>query len=495
MNDQAVRQHVNQWIGNTLSKPSPHFNNLPPCPFSHSALMKNKVDVRYESGASMLTTLASIAQSWDDSHDVRIVMCDKHAISPDELAEGATELSKIFEDHDLLVNCDHPDCTDPKFKVVSTNGEYAMGVVQRLSGFVGASGALFKKGYYKNVDYTDLSHYTSFKGNFTSGEEWASTIPNIQFYNHHPQRSTLISDVLTGLRQFPKYLPAEINYYNEGADLFDQVCQTPEYYLTRVELSIMERYIQEITSHFADEVVLIEPGSGNSRKTQLLLDHLPGLVGYIPIDIAKEQLLGTAAQIAFKHSHLEVLPVCADFTQPLELPSVSRNYSRKLIYYPGSTIGNQSPQEAISLLEKIRQMCDPGDALLIGVDLKKDPTLLELAYADPAGANRRFILNPLSVLKQELGVDFDASKFQHHVVVNESNSCVEIYMKCLSDHVLCLGGEEIEFVEGELIERALSYKYSRNAFEEMTEQAGWKTEHVWLDEQQWFSVQYLSPAA
>lgn len=494
MNNQEVRQHVAQWIENTLSKPSPHFNDLPPCPYSHSALLKNKVDVRYESSGRMLSTLTSIAQAWDDSHEVMIVMCDKHTISPDELAKGTTELTEIFRDHDLLVNCDHPDCVDPKFKVVSTNGKYAMGVVQRLSGFVQASRGLFKKGYYKNVSYADLAHYTSFKGNFTSGEEWVSVIPNIRFHNYQPEKNTLASEVLASLSQHPKCLPSKVNYYHEGADLYEQVCQAPEYYLTRVELSIMERNIREIASRFTEDMVLIEPGSGNGRKTHLLLENLPNLVGYIPIDIAKDQLFEVAAHIAYKYRHLEILPIHADFTQPFELPSVSGKFSRKLIYYPGSTIGNQSPQDSILFLKQLRQLCGPGDALLIGVDLKKDPALLELAYADSAGANRRFILNPLSVLKREFGMDFDISNYQHHVVFNERDSCVEISMKCLTDHALCLEGEKIEFAEDELIERAVSYKYTPDAFRRMAERAGWKTEHVWLDEQEWFSVQHLSPA-
>ncbi len=494
MNDQAVRQHVEQWIQNTLKKPSPHFNDLPPCPYSHSTLAKSKLDVRYESGALLLPTLASIAQTWDDSYEVMVVMCDKNAISPDELAQGATELSKRFESLDLLVNCDHPDCADPRFQVTSTNGKYAMGAVQRLSGFVDGARPLFKKGYYRSVDFADLSHYTSFRGNFSSGEEWFSTIPNVQFHDHHSKEDEVTSEILAGLRQYPKSLPAKINYYDEGAELYEEVCETPEYYLTRVELSIMERHIREIASCFTEDVVLIEPGSGNSKKTRLLFEHLPSLVGYIPIDIAKEQLLGTAAQIACAYPQLEVQPLYADYTQPFELPEISGEFSRKLVYYPGSTIGNQSPESAVSFLKSLRQLCGPDDALLIGVDLMKDPGQLELAYDDPAGANRRFILNPLNVLKRDFGVDFDVSNYQHHVVFIEEDSCVKICMKSLSDHELHLGEEKIEISKGELIERAVSYKYTRSEFQAMATQAGWKVQRVWTDEQQWFSVQYLTPA-
>ena len=493
MSDQEVRQHVTQWIENTLSKPSPHFNNLPPCPYSHSALVKSKVDVRHASGAGLLPALASIAESWDDSHEVMIVMCDKTAISPNELIEGVTQLSESFKNRDLLVNCDHPDCVDTRFKVTSTNGKYAMGAVQRLGGFLDGARSLFKKGYYKNVQYADLSHYTSFQGNFDSAEEWIAHLANVQFHDRRSGEDSLLRELVDGLKHSPKALPAKINYFKEGADLYEQVCQTPEYYLTRVELSIMEQSIQEIAACFPGETVLIEPGSGNCQKTRLLFDNLPGLTAYVPIDVSKEQLLGTAAQIAYEYDHLEVLPVCADYTQCFDLPVRAKD-SRKLIYYPGSTICNQDPQSAILFLKQLRALCKPGDALLIGIDLKKHPAVLQLAYADPEGANERFIQNPLKVLRRDHGVEFDLSNYQHHVTWNEQASRVEISMRCLKDHVLSLHGEEIEFTEGELVERAVSYKYTQETFQSMVEQAGWQTEQVWADQQKWFSVNYLAPA-
>ncbi len=492
MSVEEVQQHVVQWIENTLSVASPHFNNLPPCPYSHGALVKDRVDVRYEPGGELLQNLAALAENWDDSQDVIVVMCDKQSISLGEVKEGVTKLAQELAPRDLLVNFDHPDCADPKYRVVSTNGKYVMVSMQRLSGFVEASRALFKKGYYKNVDYADLSHFTSFKGNFASEEEWQETMAGDHLFDYSQNKGAIVDEVLAALRAEPKSLPAKINYYHEGADLYEKVCRAEEYYLTRTEISIMDRHIHEIASCLSEDLLMIEYGSGSGRKTRILFNHLPNLIGYVPVDVSREQLIDVAAQITHKYPRLEVLPVCADYTQPFELPSPERAFSRRLLYYPGSTIGNQHPSGAVSFLRQMRRQCTQGDALLIGVDLKKDPTLLRQAYDDPGGSNREFILQPLNVLKRDFGVDFETSNYRHHVLYDEDNSCVRIYLKCLRDHMVRVNGTEIEFTEGELIERAISYKYTADEFRDMAEQAGWHAEKTWTDERKWFSVHYLS---
>ena len=492
MSVEEVQQHVVQWIENTLSVPSPHFNNLPPCPYSHGSLVKDRVDIRHEPGEELLQKLAALGEAWDDSHDVIVVMCDKQSISLDKVKEGVSRLAQELAPRDLLVNFDHPDCTDPKYRVVSSNGKYVMVSMQRLNGFVEASRVLFKKGYYKNVDFADLSHFTSFKGNFASEEEWQETMAGGQLLDFSQESSAIVDEVLSGLQGEQKSLPAKINYFREGADLYEEVCRTKEYYLTRTEISIMERFIHEMASCLPEELLMIEYGSGSGRKTRILFDHLANLVGYVPVDVSKEQLIDVSSRIVHKYPRLEVLPVCADYTRPFELPFPKSTFSRRLFYYPGSTIGNQDPSNAVSFLRQMRGQCERGDALLIGVDLAKDPALLQQAYDDPGGANREFILHPLKVLKRDFGVDFEISNYRHHVCYDEDSSCVRIYLQCLRDHALHINGASIEFSEGELIERAVSYKYSPADFRDMAEQAGWHVEKMWTDERKWFGVHYLS---
>ena len=174
------------------------------------------------------------------------------------------------------------------------------------------------------------------------------------------------------------------------------------------------------------------------------------------------------------------------------MPSPGRAISRKLFFYPGSTIGNQHPADAVDFLRQMRCQCEPGDALLIGVDLAKDPEPLLRAYDDPQGANREFILNPLDVLRRDFGIAFDRANYRHHVCFDEEASCVRISLRSLRDHVVRVNGTEIELVEGELIERAVSYKFEPGTFRDLAEQAGWQVEKLWTDERRWFGVHYLS---
>lgn len=317
-------------------------------------------------------------------------------------------------------------------------------------------------------------------------------LTQLQLYDFAPAGLALQQEVLTGLRQTPKQLYAKFNYDEAGAKLYEQLCETPDYYVARTELAIMQHSIGAIAACLRDDILLIEYGSGNSQKTRLLFDHLPRLVAYIPIDIAKQQLLETSAAVARAYPTLEVLPVYADYEQEFVLPTPTRPVARRLIYYPGSTIGNTSPAEAIRLLQRFRCHCQPGDALLIGVDLQKDPAILMLAYNDRAGISKQFnISNVVKRFNRELGADFVISQFQHYVRYNESAARVEIYWQSLCDQTVRINGEAIHFTANELIESGVAYKYSLPAFQELAAAAGWRQEQVWTDEQQWFSVQYL----
>lgn len=316
--------------------------------------------------------------------------------------------------------------------------------------------------------------------------------PKIKIYDFKPPITAVLDELLAGLKRTPKYLAAKFNYDKKGAMLYEKICQTTDYYLTRTEIAIMRQNMAEIVACLNDEILMIEYGSGNSLKTRLLFDHLPNLVGYVPIDISKEQLIETASKIAQDYPDLDVLPVCADFTQHFEFPVISKKFTRRLVYYPGSTIGNKYPSEAISFLKQIRQHCEPGDGLLIGVDLEKDPAILKRAYDDREGVTQQFNVNSLEYLNRELGLNFVVSQYQHYVLYNKFNFCVKIYLKSLCNQSIRVNGEVIHFAAGELIERAVAYKYSLTSFQHLIEPAGWQTEQVWTDDNQWFSVQYLT---
>ena len=313
----------------------------------------------------------------------------------------------------------------------------------------------------------------------------------IKLYDFQPDTEILCEEVLAGLREPEKKLPSELLYDEQGSKLFEQFCNHQDYYLTRTELVIMQRYIGEIAALIGKRVLLIEYGSGNSQKTQILFDHLPDLAGYIPIDISKEHLIQSAKQIAAKYPDLEVLPVCADYNLPFELPSPVKPVARRVAYYPGSTIGHLHPHEAIAFLKRIKQACGSNSTLLIGVDLKKEPHILHRAYNDSDGYIAAFSLNILSHANWKFHADFNLSQFGHYSVYNEPMSRIEGYLVSLQEQTAHLNGEPIFFKSGENIHIAYSYKYSLDEFEELATKAGWKVCQVWMDEEQLFSVQYL----
>lgn len=315
----------------------------------------------------------------------------------------------------------------------------------------------------------------------------------IQLYDFEPEATDVLHEIIAGLRQTPKSLSAKFNYDEQGAKLYEAICQTSDYYLTRTELAIMHQHAQEIGASFDDDILLIEYGSGNGKKTRFLFDHLPSIIGYIPIDISKEQLIEISTKLAIEYPQVEVLPVCADYTQSFTLPQPIKHFARRLVYYPGSTIGNIHPNEAIRFLRQIRQHCQPDDALLIGVDLQKDPALLEQAYDDREGITRHFNhINPLTRFNRDFGTDFMVTQYQHCVSYNHTHSRVDIHLQSLCDQTVHLNGDTIHLRAGELIERAVAYKYSVNTFQRLAQQGGWQVEEVWTDAEEWFSVQYLT---
>lgn len=304
----------------------------------------------------------------------------------------------------------------------------------------------------------------------------------------------LTSDVLEGLKKEPKEL-SPVWFYDElGSFLFDSICQLPEYYITRTELAIMDAHAGEMAQHIGPDAALIEFGSGTSQKTRQLLDHLESPVAYVPVDISREHLFAAAGALAKDYPNLHIVPVCADFTQPFELPHFIQTAQRRVVYFPGSTLGNFDRSQARALLASMRKLIGSNGAVLIGIDLRKDPRILERAYDDAAGVTAEFNINALRHVNRELGADFDLDAFDHLAVWVENESRIEMHLVSKCDQVVHLGGQQVRIERGEHLRTEYCHKYSLDDFNELAAMAGLAVKRVWTDPNRQFSVQLLEPA-
>ena len=303
----------------------------------------------------------------------------------------------------------------------------------------------------------------------------------------------LTREVVDGLRKSPKEL-SPVWFYDElGSDLFDRICELPEYYLTRTELSIMQAHAADMARQIGPQAAVIEFGSGTGLKTRLLLDQLESPVAYVPVDIAREQLFDTASGLARDYPELRVMPVCADFTQPFDLPKQIAAAQQRVVYFPGSTLGNFTQSQAHRLLSRMHQIAWPNGAVLIGIDLKKDPRMLELAYNDSAGVTAQFNLNALRHLNREVGANFDLHGFKHQAVWAENASRIEMRLISQRDQVVSLGGARIAIKDGEYLLTECCHKYTLDGFAKLAAESQLTVAHVWTDTEQKFSVQLLRP--
>lgn len=312
-----------------------------------------------------------------------------------------------------------------------------------------------------------------------------------QILDFKPEREHFRTEILNGLRKVQKELPSKYLYDDRGAYLYERICSLDEYYPPRAETAIMKAHIREIVELLGPNTRLIEYGSGNCAKTRILLDHLPDIATYVPIDISVEQLRHISQELASHYPDIEVLPVCADYTSDFKLPVPKRQSDRTAVFFPGSTIGNFDPVSAKSFLESIAGVCGPGGALLIGVDLKKDSDILQRAYNDRGNITAAFNLNILERINRELGGDFQPDSFQHHAFYNSKQGRVEMHLVSLKEQIVHLGDSSILFNKGESIWTESSYKYNLDDFKQLVANTGFKVEKVWTDERQWFSIQYL----
>jgi dimethylhistidine N-methyltransferase len=276
-------------------------------------------------------------------------------------------------------------------------------------------------------------------------------------------------------------LPCKYFYDQRGSELFDQICQLDEYYLTRSELALMDQFAPEMGAQIGPGAMLVEYGSGSSVKTRYLLDGLPDAVAYVPVDISGDHLQQTARELARDYPRIEILPVWADFTQDFALPRSVRTPTHSAVYFPGSTIGNLLPGPATGLLRRITRMCSTGGGLLIGIDLKKDAATIEAAYNDRLGVTAEFNLNLLRRINRELGADFDLDQFFHRACYNGELGRVEMHLVSRRAQAVTFGGETIEFDRGETICTEYSHKYTVDEFAAVAAAAGLTLRREWTD--------------
>ena len=314
----------------------------------------------------------------------------------------------------------------------------------------------------------------------------------VSFIDLNPETEDFLDAVLNGLSQDQKTLPCKFFYDERGSQLFDQICDLKEYYPTRTEIGILEDRLGEIAELVGRGAHLVELGSGASVKIRTLLNALPDLAQYTAVDISREFLLQSAETLADDYPDLDVAAVCADYTAEFRIPSPQRQSTRNVAFFPGSTIGNFSPDEAEAFLRGILETLGPGSGLLIGVDLRKDPSVLRAAYNDAAGVTAAFNLNLLTRINRELGADFELSNFEHNAVYLEDEGRIEMHLVSSVAQTVSVGGKSFDFSAGEHIHTENSCKYAIDEFRELCRRAGYAPVASWTDSDSLFSVHYFT---
>jgi len=310
----------------------------------------------------------------------------------------------------------------------------------------------------------------------------------VRFYNFLPRGEMFLEDVLAGLARPQKSIPPKYFYDEAGCRLFESICELPEYYLTRAEMSILRTQIADIAQFVGPEAELVEFGSGAEAKTRVLIEALQPAI-YVPVDIAGDTMRAASAELVALFPWLNIVGLCADYTRPLALPEFAGvPIRRKAVFFPGSTIGNFSPAEALVFLKQVRRMAGTGGVLLIGVDLKKDKTTLDAAYDDSRGVTAQFNLNLLTRINRELNADFQADHFRHKAFYDPIMGRIEMHLESLYSQLVHVAGRRFEFAPGETIHTEISCKYSITEFQELGKRAGFTPEKVWTDPEQLFSV-------
>jgi len=311
----------------------------------------------------------------------------------------------------------------------------------------------------------------------------------VRFYDELAAEPDVVGELVAGLESRPRAIAPKFLYDASGSELFERICELPEYYLTRTEISILRACGPEIASRVAPGTVLVELGSGASEKVRLLLDALRPRA-YLGIDISRDFLLDSTRRLAHDYPWLSVHAACADFSQPLTLTYPPLELPR-LVFFPGSSIGNFTPDEAVAFLERLHPLVRPGGGLILGIDLQKDPRVIHAAYNDAQGVTAEFIRNVLHRLRREYGARVDTDGFSYDARYNEELGRVEIYLISSRQQEIRLDGHAFAFAPGERLHAEYSYKYTIDGFQRLARLAGYQPEAVWTDPRRYFSVHYL----
>lgn len=323
-----------------------------------------------------------------------------------------------------------------------------------------------------------------------------SVIESNLFLDLAPQTDAMEQDVWLGMNRTPRSLPSKYFYDATGSVLFDRICELEEYYPTRTESAILKRILPELEALFSDPLIMLEYGSGSSMKTQLLLEHVAQIRGYIPIDISREHLLATARFLATRFPDLNILPVCADYGQQIlfdddDARLGSLTDARRMVFFPGSTIGNFERASAVQFLRRIHTLLGAEGYLLIGVDLLKDVEVLRAAYNDREGVTAAFNKNILEHVNRRLGSNFDPDTFRHEAIWDEASQRIEMRLVAEREVRIELPQGSVNVENGSHIRTEYSHKYSIEGFSGLATESGFEVRNVWTDPRNWFSVQLL----
>jgi dimethylhistidine N-methyltransferase len=311
-------------------------------------------------------------------------------------------------------------------------------------------------------------------------------------------------DVATGLGKIPKSLPPKYFYDATGSELFEEITRQPEYYLTRTEARLLHQCAPSLSRFMGEGVSLVELGSGSSVKTSILLESFLESVDelhYLPIDISRSMLTKTADRLDARYPELDVTPIASAYEPGLKQASTlvaedEQVPDRMLVLFLGSSIGNMEPEEALTFVRGLREHLEANDALLIGFDLRKDPSVLNAAYNDDAGVTARFNFNILTRINNELGGEFDLDRFAHHAFYNDAAGRVEMHLRSLAEQRIAVAAcdRSFSFAAKETIHTESSYKYTVPLIGALAEGAGFRVQETFTDEKDWFALALLTPA-
>ncbi|NRA23589.1 MAG: L-histidine N(alpha)-methyltransferase [Oleispira sp.] len=339
--------------------------------------------------------------------------------------------------------------------------------------------------------------------NFHQSKQHSSSRRDLRFFDDQPVAEDIFTEVIAGLSQPQKILPAKYFYDEQGSKLFEAITQLPEYYPTRVEINLLRQHRETIAKLVKEDVWLLEYGSGASMKIRLLLQAIrPNC--YVPMDISKDFLLASAESLMEDYPWLNVYAACVDYSQPIRLPADMITSAQKLGFFPGSSIGNFSPHEAQIFLQGVRQTLGRDGAMLIGIDLQKEKSILEAAYNDCQGVTAAFNYNILHHINSVLGTKFNPEYFQHKAIYNERKSRIEMHLISTMDQIMNVSdnnnsdvnnsaekSKNIILKAGESIHTENSYKYSKQDFSDLVEAAGFEVRECWSDDKNYFAMFYL----